>query len=49
VREIHDVPLPRPRSEATRDLQQFIDLTRELWNALKPQWSDKTAPPQTVD
>ena len=41
VREIYDVDLPRPRSERTRTLPHFIDITRELWDALKPQWDDQ--------
>ncbi len=41
VREIYDVGLPRPRSERTRALPQFINMTRELWHALKPQWDDQ--------
>jgi NitT/TauT family transport system ATP-binding protein len=43
VRDIYDVDLPRPRNEKTRELARFINMTRELWNALKPQWDEKTA------
>jgi NitT/TauT family transport system ATP-binding protein len=42
VREIYDVALPRPRNERTRELAQFINMTRELWHALKPEWDEKT-------
>lgn len=43
IRDIYKVDLPRPRSEQTRMHPQFIALTRELWDALKPQWDDKSA------
>jgi NitT/TauT family transport system ATP-binding protein len=43
VQEIHYVDLPRPRSERTRGLAPFVNMTRELWDALKPQWDDKSA------
>ena len=46
VREIYDVDLPRPRNEQTRELARFINMTRELWHALKPQWDDKTSAPR---
>jgi NitT/TauT family transport system ATP-binding protein len=52
VREIYDVDLPRPRNERTRELSQFINMTRELWHALKPQWDGETSaqkPPQLVN
>jgi NitT/TauT family transport system ATP-binding protein len=44
IRDIYKVDLPRPRTEQTRTLGQFINMTRELWEALRPQWDDKRAP-----
>jgi NitT/TauT family transport system ATP-binding protein len=44
IRDIYQVGLPRPRSEQTRTLARFVNMTRELWEALKPQWDDKSAP-----
>jgi NitT/TauT family transport system ATP-binding protein len=41
VRSIHDVQLPRPRTAKTRSLADFITLTQELWDSLKPQWRDE--------
>jgi NitT/TauT family transport system ATP-binding protein len=40
VRSIHKVGLPRPRTSRTRSLPDFINLTQELWDSLKPQWHD---------
>lgn len=44
IREIHAVDLPRPRSERTRGLGEFVKMTRDLWDALKPQWDDSAKP-----
>jgi NitT/TauT family transport system ATP-binding protein len=41
VRSIHNVKLPRPRTAKTRSLADFITLTQELWDSLKPQWRDE--------
>jgi len=41
IRSIHKVALPRPRNAATRSLPNFINLTQELWDSLKPQWHDE--------
>jgi NitT/TauT family transport system ATP-binding protein len=38
IRSIHKVALPRPRTAETRSLANFISLTQELWDSLKPQW-----------
>ena len=38
VRSIYDVRLPRPRTAKTRSLPDFVALTQELWDSLKPQW-----------
>ena len=38
VRSIYDVTLPRPRTAKTRSLPDFIALTQELWDSLKPHW-----------
>jgi NitT/TauT family transport system ATP-binding protein len=43
IRGIHDVNLPRPRTARSRSLPEFIDLTQELWDSLKPQWHDQRA------
>jgi NitT/TauT family transport system ATP-binding protein len=40
IRSIHNVALPRPRTAETRSLPNFISLTQELWDSLKPQWHD---------
>jgi NitT/TauT family transport system ATP-binding protein len=41
IRSIHEVALLRPRTAATRSLPNFINLTQELWDSLKPQWHDE--------
>ena len=41
IRSIHNVALPRPRTAETRSLPNFISLTQELWDSLKPQWHDE--------
>lgn len=41
IRSIHNVALPRPRTAATRTLPNFISLTQELWDSLKPQWHEE--------
>jgi len=41
VRSIHNVKLPRPRTAKTRSLADFITLTQELWDSLKPQSRDE--------
>jgi NitT/TauT family transport system ATP-binding protein len=41
VRSIHNVTLPRPRTAKTRSLPDFIALTQELWDSLKPEWRDE--------
>jgi NitT/TauT family transport system ATP-binding protein len=43
IRSIHKVALPRPRTGETRSLPNFINLTQELWDSLKPQWHDEGA------
>ena len=45
VRSIHTVELPRPRTSRTRSLPDFINLTQELWDSLKPQWHDEGTNP----
>jgi NitT/TauT family transport system ATP-binding protein len=44
VRSIYDVRLPRPRTAKTRSLPDFVVLTQELWDSLKPQWRDEQEP-----
>src|SRR5205823_4388341 len=43
IRSIHEVALPRPRTAETRSLPNFINLTQELWDSLKPQCHDEGA------
>jgi NitT/TauT family transport system ATP-binding protein len=38
VHSIYDVRLPRPRTAKTRSLPDFVALTQELWDSLKPEW-----------
>jgi NitT/TauT family transport system ATP-binding protein len=38
IRAVYDVPLARPRTAATRSLPEFIRLTQDLWQSLKPEW-----------
>ena len=45
IRSIHNVALPRPRTAETRSLPNFISLTQELWDSLKPQWHDEGCRP----
>ena len=40
IREVYDVHLERPRTAATRSLPEFIRLTQDLWQSLKPEWQD---------
>jgi NitT/TauT family transport system ATP-binding protein len=43
VHSIHPVALPRPRNSETRALPEFIELTQDLWEALKPTWDQASA------
>jgi NitT/TauT family transport system ATP-binding protein len=38
IRAIYEVALPRPRSSATRAMPDFVQLSQELWESLKPEW-----------
>jgi NitT/TauT family transport system ATP-binding protein len=38
IRAIYDVRLERPRTAATRSLPEFVRLTQDLWQSLKPEW-----------
>jgi len=38
IRAIYDVHLARPRTAATRSLPEFVRLTQDLWQSLKPEW-----------
>ena len=38
IRATYRVSLPRPRSSATRALPEFLQLSQELWESLKPEW-----------
>lgn len=40
IRATYDVQLSRPRTAATRRLPEFVGLTQDLWESLKPQWRD---------
>ena len=44
VRAVYNVPVPRPRTSATRALPGFVALTQELWESLKPQWQETDVP-----
>lgn len=44
VREILDVPLPRPRDESMRRSSVFSDLTSHMWHELRGMLGDPTAP-----
>src|SRR5262245_36597249 len=40
IRALYDVRLERPRTAATRSLPEFVRLTQDLWQSLKPEWQD---------
>jgi NitT/TauT family transport system ATP-binding protein len=40
IRAIHDVRIGRPRTAASRSLPEFVRLTQDLWQALKPEWQE---------
>jgi NitT/TauT family transport system ATP-binding protein len=44
VREILDVPLPRPRDESVRRSSTFSDLTAHMWHELRGMLGDPTEP-----
>ncbi len=44
VREILDVPLPRPREESTRRSPVFNELTSHMWHELRGMMGDPTLP-----
>lgn len=44
VREILDVPLPRPRDESVRRSAVFSELTAHMWHELRGMIGDPTAP-----
>jgi NitT/TauT family transport system ATP-binding protein len=44
VREVLDVPLPRPRDEAVRTTPVFNELTSHMWHELRGMIGDPTAP-----
>jgi len=44
VREILDVPLPRPREEGVRRSPVFNELTSHMWLELRGMMGDPTAP-----
>ncbi len=43
VREIIDVPLPRPRTEEVEALREFVDLKTYLWRQLRTMYVDPVA------
>ena len=43
IRRIYPVDLPRPRTARTRARPEFIALTQELWESLKPEWQLEVA------
>jgi NitT/TauT family transport system ATP-binding protein len=40
IRAEYTVPLAHPRTPATRRLPDFVRLTQDLWESLKPEWQD---------
>ena len=40
VRAVYDVVLARPRTAATRSMPEFVRLTQDLWQSLKPEWQE---------
>ena len=44
VREILDVPIPRPRDESVRRTSVFTELTAHMWHELRGMMGDPTAP-----
>jgi NitT/TauT family transport system ATP-binding protein len=38
VRAVYPVAMPRPRTSASRAQPEFVKLTQELWESLKPEW-----------
>jgi len=44
VREILDVPIPRPRDESVRRESVFTELTAHMWHELRGMMGDPTAP-----
>ena len=40
VRAEYSVDLPRPRLPDIRRDPRFVQLTQDLWDALKPEWQD---------
>ena len=38
IRAVYDVRLERPRTAATRRAAEFVQLTNDLWQSLKPEW-----------
>lgn len=43
VRSVYPVDLPKPRNSDTRSDPRYVTLTRELWDALKAEWDDRSA------
>ena len=37
LKAIVDVPLPRPRGEATRTSAEFADLSRSIWELIRDE------------
>ncbi len=40
IRAEYTVPLARPRTPEIRRLPEFVRLTQDLWESLKPEWQD---------
>ena len=43
VRGIYNVTMPKPRTSGTRALPEFVAMTQDLWESLKPQWQESGA------
>ena len=42
VREVYRVHLPKPRGSETRSHPDYISMSRELWDAMKAEWDDRS-------
>lgn len=41
IQRIYDVPLQKPRLPETRRLPEFVQLSEDLWESLKPEWQNQ--------
>jgi NitT/TauT family transport system ATP-binding protein len=38
IKTIHNVPFSKPRTSDTRRLSEFVEMTENLWESLRPEW-----------